>query len=186
MGMPAPQANWTAEMARALPDDGQRYEVLDGELYVSPAPSWSHQWIVQAFNDLINPYVRRLRLGWTVMAPADIEFSPKRLVQPDLFVVPDTGTGRPRSWKEAGALLLVVEVISPSTEWTDRNVKRPMFQSEGVPEFWIVDGATRLVERWRPGDERPEVITELLEWQPQPAIEPLRISLPELFAAALD
>jgi Uma2 family endonuclease len=71
MGMPAPQANWTAEMARALPDDGQRYEVLDGELYVSPAPSWSHQWIVQAFNDLINPYVRRHRLGWTVMAPAD-------------------------------------------------------------------------------------------------------------------
>jgi Uma2 family endonuclease len=186
MGMPAPQANWTADMARALPDDGNRYEVLDGELHVSPAPSWDHQWIVQAFQDLIKPYVRRNRLGWTIMSPADIEFSPKRLVQPDLFVVPDTGTGRPRSWKESMALRLVVEVISPSTEWTDRNVKRPLFQSEGVPEFWIVDGPTRSVERWRPGDDRPEVVTDVLEWQPQDGIDPLRIALPELFADALD
>jgi Uma2 family endonuclease len=83
-------------------------------------------------------------------------------------------------------LLLVVEVVSPSTEWTDRDLKRPMFQSEGVPEFWIVDGSTRSVERWRPGGERPEVMADVLEWQPRPGTEPLRISLPDLFAEALD
>jgi Uma2 family endonuclease len=186
MGMPAPQANWTADMARALPDDGNRYEVLDGELHVSPAPSWDHQSIVQAFFGVIAPYVRSNGLGWTIMAPAEIEFSPKRLVQPDLFVVPDTGTGRPRSWKESLELRLVVEVISPSTEWTDRNVKRPLFQSEGVPEFWIVDGSTRSVERWRPGDYRPEVIADVLDWQPRTDNEPLRTSLPELFSDALE
>jgi Uma2 family endonuclease len=186
MGMPAPQASWTAEMARALPDDGQRYEVLDGELYVSSAPGWSHQSIVQALFLVIHPYVEANALGWTRLSPSDVELSPKRLVQPDLFVVPDTGAGQPRSWRDVKALLLTVEVISPSTARTDRFMKRPLFQSAGVPEYWIVDGSARSVERWRPGDERPEVIPELLEWQPRPGVEPLRISLPELFAAALD
>jgi Uma2 family endonuclease len=185
MGMPAPQANWTAEMARALPDDGQRYEVLDGELHVSPAPSLRHQSIVQALYDVISPYVSRYGLGWTWLSPADIEFSPNRLVQPDLFVVPDTGRGKPRTWHDIISLLLAVEVVSPSTEWTDRNVKRPLFQSQGVPEFWLVDGTTRGVERWRSSDEQPEVVTDVLEWKPRDGIEPLRINLPELFPSAL-
>lgn len=184
--MPAPQAFWTAEMARALPDDGQRYEVLDGELHVSPAPSLAHQSIVQVLFEVIKPYAALHRLGWTLFSPADVEFSPKRLVQPDLFVVPDTGSGRPREWSDVKSLLLAVEILSPSTEWVDRFVKRPLFQSEGVPEYWIVDGASRTVERWRPSDQRGELVTELLTWQPRLDIEPLVIRLPELFAEALD
>ena len=64
----------------------------------------------------------------------------------------------------------------------DRRQKRPMFQSEGVPEFWIVDIDARIVERWRPTDERPEVLTERLSWQPLPEHPPLLIDLNAYFA----
>jgi Uma2 family endonuclease len=59
--------------------------------------------------------------------------------------------------------------------------KRPLYQNEGVPEFWILDIDSRLVERWRPRDERPEVIADVLVWQPKPGIEPLRIELEKVF-----
>jgi Uma2 family endonuclease len=181
MGMPAQLTCWTAEMARRLPDDGNRYEVLDGELYLTPVPSLAHQSVVLAFLGEIRPYVDEHALGLSLPSPSDIEFSPTRLVQPDLFVVANTEAGTPRSWEEVESLLLAVEVASPSTEWTDRNVKRHLYQSEGV-EFWVVDESTRSVERWRPGDEQPELTSAVLEWQPRPGIEPLRISLPELFS----
>ena len=181
MGMPAQHMEWTAEMARALPDDGKRYEVLDGELYVSPSPSWKHQAVLQRLFLIIYPYVQAHRLGWTMLSPADIEFSPQRYVQPDLFVVPDDGMGEPTSWADVKRLLLAVEVLSPTTARYDRLKKRPLYQKEGVPEFWILDIDSRLVERWRPKDERPEVIATVLEWQPKPEIEPLRIDLSRVF-----
>lgn len=184
MGMPAQQTEWTAEMVRALPDDGKRYEVVDGELLVSPAPSLAHQEALQRLFLLIQPYVERHAIGWTYLSPADIEFSPKRVVQPDLFVVPDTDTGRPRTWMAVKALLLTVEVLSPSTASVDRLKKRPMYQKEGVKEYWIVDTDSRLVERWRPMDDRPEVIADVLEWRPKPEFATLRIFLDKIFGPA--
>jgi Uma2 family endonuclease len=186
MGMPAPHTDWTAEIARALPDDGRRYEVLDGELFVSPAPSFGHQWVVGDLWSVLQSYVRLHGLGWALMALADIEFSPKRLVQPDIFVVPRTGGPRPREWADVKALLLAVEVLSPTTARADRLRKRLIYQSEGVPEYWIVDPDARVVERWRPGDERPEVLAAVLRWQPRAAVPSLEIELAEFFAAALD
>ena len=181
MGMPAQKTVWTAELARALPDDGNRYEVLDGELFVSPAPSYAHQAVLARLYDVIHPYVAQHALGWTRWSPADIELSPRHWVQPDLFVVPDEGTGEPQSWKDVKRLLLVVEALSPSTARLDRLEKRPTFQKFGVPEFWIADIDARLVERWRPGDERPEIVTDLIEWHPKASIPVLRIPLVGIF-----
>jgi len=181
MGMPAQNTEWTAEMARALPDDGNRYEVLDGELFVSPSPSWKHQAVLQRLFLLIHPYVEEHSLGWTMLSPADIEFSQQRRLQPDLFVVPDTGSGEPKSWRDVTRLLLAVEALSPSTARADRLKKRPIYQSEGVPQYWIIDIDSRLVERWQPGDERPEVIADVLEWRPKPEIAPLLINLEVVF-----
>ena len=82
-------------------------------------------------------------------------------------------------------LLLAVEVLSPSTARGDRTVKRQFFQRHHVPEYWIVDNSARLVDRWRPGDERAESVTDVLTWQPVPGIEPLTIDLRELFDEAL-
>ena len=181
MGMPAQQTEWTADMARALPDDGNRYEVLDGELFVTPAPGWAHQQVLLKLCLFIQPYVERHHLGWTSLSPADVEFSSKRVVQPDVFVVRNTGAGEPKSWRDVKALLLVVEVLSPSTAFADRQKKRSMYQNEGVPQYWIVDTDSTLVERWRPGDDRPEIITDVLEWQPVSEVPALSIVLEEIF-----
>jgi len=80
------------------------------------------------------------------------------------------------------SLLLVVEAVSPSSARMDRIEKRRIYQSEGVPEYWIVDPDSQLVERWRPEDNRPEVITDAFQWQPLPDLSPLRIGLHDVFA----
>ncbi|MGQ0648975.1 MAG: Uma2 family endonuclease [Gemmatimonadaceae bacterium] len=79
-----------------------------------------------------------------------------------------------------------VKVLSPSTARNDRYKKRAVYQQEGVPEFWIVDPAARLVERWRPGDAEPEVLLSTMEWQPIATHPPLVLHLESFFRAALD
>jgi len=74
-------------------------------------------------------------------------------------------------------LLLAIEASSPTTARADRLKERPIYQGHGVPEYWIVDDDSRLVERWRPDDQRPEIVHEILAWQPVPEIPALRIDL---------
>ena len=182
MGMPAQHTEWTAGMARALPDDGKRYEVLDGKLFVSPAPSFTHQRAVALLYEILAPYARTHGIGETMVSPADIEFSATRLVQPDIFVIPVV-PGRPtRAWRDITRLLLAAEVLSPSTARGDRYTKRIVFQDEGVPDYWIVDLDARVFERWRPSDQRPEILGEVLHWQPAAATAPLTIDLVRYFA----
>jgi len=183
--MPAPATDWTAERVRELIDEERhwpRYEVIDGELLVTPAPSPVHQRAVALLFALLHPYVERTRIGHTFTSPADIELSPKTMVQPDVFVVPPFAGPTPRSWKEVERLLLAAEVISPSSAWSDRTKKRPLFQRYTVPEYWIVDVDSRIVERWRPGDDRPEVLRTAVTWQPSDEHEPLEIDLAAYFA----
>jgi Uma2 family endonuclease len=182
MGMPAQQKEWTAAMALALPDDGKRYEVLDGELFVTPAPSTRHQRAVGEVFMALAGYVKSNDLGEAFLSPADIEFSPHRLVQPDVFVVQATPAGPARDWSDIKSLLLAVEVLSPTTARADRSRKRMIYQSEAVTEYWIVDIDGRMVERWRPDDERPEMISDRLVWQPGGVAQPLVIDLEALFA----
>jgi len=183
MAMPAPsQLEWTAEMARALPEDGNRYEVIDGELLVTPAPSQRHQRAIELLYLTLGPYARSSRLMHAHFAPCEIEFSPRRAVQPDLFVVRLVEGKMPTDAELAHTVLLAVEGLSPTTARYDRRKKRPMFQSEGVPEFWIVDIDARVIERWRPEDERPEVVTDALTWQPLPEYPPLVIDVNAYFA----
>jgi Uma2 family endonuclease len=184
MGMPAEVTRWTAAMVRALPDDGKRYEVLDGELWVSPASSWRHQWVLQALFKRLDPVVEAQRLGRILWAPADIEFSDGRLLQPDLFVVPLVDGRPPNEWAEVRRLLLVVEVLSPSTSRVDRGKKRRIYFEEQVPEYWIVHPEAQIVERWRPGAASPEIIDDTLRWQPSPDSPDVAIDLDALFAEA--
>lgn len=181
MGMAQPTRGWTAKMVRALPDDGKRYESVDGELLVTPAPVRRHQRMVGQLFRLLADYVEDAGLGEALCSPADIEAGEQTLVQPDLFVVPLAAGRQADDWVEVRELLLAVEVLSPSTARADRHLKRRLYQREGVPECWIVDLDARLVERWRPGDERAELLADELLWQPAASVPPLRVDLGRLF-----
>ena len=177
---------WTADLARALPNDGKRYEVLDGELFVSPAPSFNHQRVLQALFRLLDHWVRMHELGEVFIAPAEVEFSARRLLQPDLFVIPATPGSRPRVFRDIGKLLLAVEIQSPNTARADRITKRDIFQDERVPEYWIVDPHGRVIERWTPDDLRPQILSTSVRWQPTLRVLPVEIDLTRFFAEALD
>lgn len=182
----AERKHWTVADWEVLPDDGKRYEIIDGELFVTPAPIPDHQRLAFEVAVRLAEYLRRAPVGEMMMSPADIELAEDTVVQPDVFVVPLDAGRRPRTWREITRLLIAVEVISPSTARVDRIVKRGRYQRAGVGEYWIVDGQARLIERWRPEDERPEILSEELIWQPDHAYAPLRLELPGLFASALD
>jgi Uma2 family endonuclease len=182
MAMPRLDTDWTAAQALALPDDDWRYEVLDGELVVMPPPSWAHQIAVEELFLLLHAYVREHALGWVNLSPSAVVLSERRLVQPDVFVLPRTAGPAPRAWTDITALLLAVEVLSPSTARRDRVQKRRMYQEFGVTEYWVVDPEQRVVERWGAGDDVPVVCRETLSWQPAGATVPLVIHLAHLFA----
>jgi Uma2 family endonuclease len=186
MDMPHAATEWTAAMLRDLPDDGRRYEVVDGELLVTPAPAWRHQRAVGALYLRLATWLAQHRLGEVIVAPADVELDARTLVQPDLFVVPLVDGRRPDRWEDVGTLLLAIEVLSPSSARADRHLKRRRYQRQGVPDYWIVDLDARLVERWRPADERPEILAESLEWQPAAGEPALAIDLTAFFEEVLD
>lgn len=186
MAMPALEKEWTAEMVRAIPDDLNQIQVVDGELFVTPGPAWRHGDILGEIFLIFAEYLKTHPVGHVKLAPQDVELDFRTLVQPDLFVVPLIDGKKPRTWEEAGRLLLAVEVLSPSTARLDRSVKRRRYQRERVPEYWIVDLDARLVERWKPDDERPEIITDRISWIGSADAEALEIDLAALFTAALD
>lgn len=188
MGMPATTEPryWTPDDVWALPDDGNRYECIDGVLLVSPSPRWTHQRVLRRLLLLVAPYVEAQRVGEAMSSPADIQLNTGNLVQPDLFVVPADVAGRAgREWVDVRALLLAVEVLSPSTARYDRTLKRRYYQRSGVGEYWVVDAGSHLVERWRADDERPEILTETLTWDPVGVGDALVIDLAALFEDAV-
>lgn len=182
MAMPevAP-SHWTADMVRALPDDGKRYEVIAGELFVTPAPRWLHQELVVRLLVLLRVYLERWpRLASALASPADISWDDDTLVQPDLFVVPASEVSA--SWRTAQTLLLAIEVLSPSSARADRVRKRQLYQRVGVREYWIVDAESRVVEVWRPGEDRPAIVTDRLAWFASGVAEPCTVELDALFS----
>lgn len=177
---------WTAAEVRALPEDGKRYECIDGELLVTPAPKFAHQAVVLEFALILKAYVAAQSFGTLCMSPADVEIEDEMIVQPDLFVAQGLDGSKIRNWDEIAALKLVIEVLSPGTARFDKGVKRRFYQRNGVEEYWIVDVEARLVERWTASDARPELLADELRWLPAGTSEPLRIDLTGLFARALD
>jgi len=193
MVMPAPpplvpdtsRRDWTAEELARLPDDGIRYEIVDGELLATPAPTWLHQRAVRELVARLQPFAREHGFD-CLFAPADVPFSRTTVVEPDVFVVPLLADGsHPMNFAEAGRLLLAVEVLSPSSARADRRVKRAAYLANGVPDYWIVDTANRFVERWRPGDVEPELLLDSLAWRPREDVEPIVIDLSGYFRSLL-
>ena len=179
MGMAAP-VYYTADMVRALPDDGNRYETVRGELLVTPSPRPLHQIVLERVRGALWSYMERHPAGLMLSAPADLSWGPDILVQPDLFVV-EIDEARALDWARMQTLLLAVEVLSPSTARYDRFTKRRLYQEVGVAQYWIVDPAGRSVEIWTPRDTFPVTEETRLTWQPSGASEPFVLELAEVF-----
>ena len=183
MGMPHTAERWTAARVRALPDDGNRRELVSGELVVTPAPTYRHQAAVMALSDVLRPWLRASGIGEVMVSPADLSLGEDEVLQPDLFAFRRAGSVLPREWADIRSLLLAVEVLSPATARHDRTLKRLRYQRARVAEYWIVDLDARLIERWRPDDTRPEVLAERLTWRVEPEGMELEIDLVALFDA---
>jgi Uma2 family endonuclease len=187
MAMPAVRTDWTVEMLDELPDDGQRYEIIDGVLFVGPAPSDVHQYIVGELYTRLNLYLRGSGVGHPVISPADVRREDRRRnrVQPDIFVVHVTNGKRPVYPFDLTDLLLSIEVESPSNPRYDYQTKRVLYLQSGVPEYWVVSADARTVSRWRGVDEAGEILSERLVWEPRGMASPFVLDLPAFFVEAL-
>lgn len=180
-----PLDDWTVTRLHALPDDGNRYEIIDGVLYVTPSPGLLHQWALGVLYQTLLPYTGSvgIELLWS---PADIQFSERTVVQPDLFAF-ERVPGKPvQDWRDVHPLVLVVEALSRSTRRRDRTTKRALYQAERIDEYWIVDTEARSIERWRPDASAAEMVSGWLDWQPKAAHDPLRIDVAAYFRRVLD
>ena len=175
-------AVWTLADLDRLPDDGNTYELVDGELFVTPAPSTRHEELATELRYILDPYVRAQRLG-RVRTPHSVVQTQGSQVEPDLMVRPDTPT-LPLTWAEMPTPSLVVEVASRTTRRRDNQQKRAFYLRIGVPEYWMVDRETRSIRVVKPHAEDVEATTELV-WLPVGATEPLTIDVAALFNAAL-
>ncbi|MGH7319204.1 MAG: Uma2 family endonuclease [Candidatus Rokuibacteriota bacterium] len=131
-----------------LPNDGRRYEVLDGELAVTPAPTPFHQEVVVNLLRVLDDHVRTQRLGKLYVAPIDVVLAPTTVVQPDLVFVPTERLSAISGRGIEGPPDLVVEVLSPTTEAQDRGAKLQLYLRFGVPHYWLIDPESRRLESY--------------------------------------
>ncbi len=132
----------------AIPPDGKRYELLDGQVQVTPAPSPLHQRISKRLQRPPETYFEAPeRGGEEFNAPIDVILTPHDVVQPDLVVVTDPALVSPRGIE--GAPALVIRILSPNTTAYDRTTKAQRYAALGVPHYWIVDRETRTIECFR-------------------------------------
>ena len=188
MAMPiVARSDWTVEMLDALPDDGQRYEIIDGELFVTPAPGDVHQLVLGELHARFHAYLRGTSVGKVMFSPADVRRGDRtrNRVQPDLFVVRLREGTRPAYPFELSDLLLTIEAASPSNPRYDYQTKRRLYLQNGVPEYWVVNPDARNVSRWLGKDDPGEVLSRAVSWRPAAMADPLVIDIPELFDEAL-
>jgi Uma2 family endonuclease len=142
------QGDWTYEDYLRLPDDGNRYEVIRGALYVTPAPNFKHQFSVVKLVSALDGFVSKGELGVVLAAPFDVLLpvgiaSP---VEPDVMFFRTGNAPQEDDKNFQGVPDLIAEVLSPRTRSLDRKVKLQAYQEAGIPEYWIVDPSARAVE----------------------------------------
>jgi len=145
MAITKPAGTWTYEDLFSLPDNGRRYEVIEGELYEKPAPSWDHAVTIMNLILMLAPVVQALG-GRVLTAPLDVFFEGADPVQPDIVVLLPESAASGAGRGVEGAPDLLIEVLSPSNHGHDVLTKRALYARAGVREYWIVDPESRVVE----------------------------------------
>jgi Uma2 family endonuclease len=160
---------WSYDEYASLPDDGNRYEIIDGDLYVTPAPRSRHQDILVELTIAAGGFVKTHGLGKFYVAPTDVFLGDANYVQPDLVFIRSDRLSIISERGVEGAPDLVIEIVSPSTALRDRGVKRERYAECGVPLYWVVDADLGHIEIYRldaGADVPPEIVRDTLVWQP--------------------
>ncbi|MBC8077609.1 MAG: Uma2 family endonuclease, partial [Chloroflexales bacterium] len=147
--------NWNYARWEELGDDGNRYEVIDGVLYMTTAPSNFHQWIIGRLIRFVGIPFEDQTLGYVYTAPIGLLMPGCDPVQPDFMLIRRANASIIHDRRVRGVPDLIVEVLSPSNPEQDTDIKRGAYARAGLPEYWIVRPATRDV---------------LVCWQPEPTL----------------
>jgi Uma2 family endonuclease len=145
MALRKPAGTWTYDDLLTLPDDGRRYEIIEGELYEMPAPTSAHALTIANIISLLIPLLMQLGGRW-LTAPLDVFFAGANPVQPDIIVLLPDGQAQIVTRGIEGAPDLLVEVLSPSNRGHDLLTKRALYARAGVREHWIVDPEAKTLE----------------------------------------
>jgi Uma2 family endonuclease len=129
-----------------LPEDGKRYQIIGGKLFRMPAPVPYHQIVLSNIEDIIRNFIKKLDLGTLIIAPCDVVLSDEDVVQPDLFFISKEREYIIEDKNIRGAPDLIVEILSPRSDYLDRKVKVELYEEYGVKEYWLVDPDRKEVE----------------------------------------
>ncbi|NKQ35668.1 MAG: Uma2 family endonuclease [Chloroflexi bacterium] len=158
------QGEWTYDDYLKLPDDGRRYEIIEGELYVTNAPGLDHQFVVAELLRQMANYVVENQLGRVITAPFEVHLSETiRPVQPDVLFIKKERWPGPGAKFFSGVPDLIVEVLSPSTARRDRIIKFTAYEQAGVPEYWIANPRTHSVEVFTLSGAEYALVGEFIE-----------------------
>ena len=181
MSAPAPAPFTYREYAR-LSDD-RRYEVIDGKLYLTPAPRTWHQRVCGELYAALRDHVRTERLGEVLIAPCDVVLSETNVVQPDLLFVRTSRLAIIEEKYVSAAPDLLVEVLSPGTQTRDRKLKFRLYGRFGVRELWIVDASERTIDVYENAGRRFRLVKRYAEGETlrSGVLAKLRLPLDPLF-----
>lgn len=182
MTSPAAPYTWTYSEYARFPNDGNRYEVIDGEILVTPSPSPFHQHVLMTLGIALRQHVERHELG-VVLLDVDVLFATGHFLRPDLTFVP---ADRLDGISDRGVEVapgLIVEVQSPTSASIDRVKKPRRYGDFGVPEYWVLDHAAGAVWIWRfaSGAREPDHVKGEFEWSPAGASNALVLDTAVLF-----
>ena len=178
MQMSSAVKQWTLEEVHSLPDDGNKYELVRGELFVTPPPTDTHETVAARLSRILDPYVEQHELGLVYHPRAVMRFAGSE-VEPGLMVR-SPHPGDHADWNDAPIPILIVEILSPSTRRRDQVQKRSLYMDAGVAEYWLVDAERRMITAVRLGRE-DLVAHETMRWRPEGAATELTFDLARVF-----
>ena len=183
----APGVKFTYADFLNFPDDGKRHEIIDGDHYVTPSPSITHQAVSHNLTMAVGAYLKDHRRGHLFAAPLDVVFCDRSVVEPDLLFVSQERSSILAGEHVRGVPDLVVEILSPGTRKTDEVTKRKLYERVGVLEYWVVDPELDTIKIYRRvGDafvRMAELSVERADALVTPLLPEFSIPLADLFAS---
>lgn len=174
----------TYEDFAEFPEDGMRHEILDGEHYMSPAPSTAHQRVAMRLSAILWTHCQRARAGEVFAAPFDVLLSAHDIVEPDLIFISAARAGILTDKNIEGAPDLLVEIVSPGTGKRDETLKRQRYEALGVAEYWLIHPDQQWVRVYRRAAAGYEIAAQLGggDTLTTPLLPGLAIAVAEIFS----